>query len=82
MLVAAPAPRRRRARSQLAGGGLDALVGAGGPADVHGGEFVEPVAFQAVDQPPQPEDSFGQGGVGQAGQVVGGQLIDRRGQSG
>jgi hypothetical protein len=33
-------------------GGLDVLVGARGAAAIHGGELAEPVAFQAVHQPP------------------------------
>jgi hypothetical protein len=66
-LGAAPAPRRRRARSQLVrGGGLEALVGAGSDTGVDGGEFVEPVAFQAVQQPPQPKDPLGPNGVGES----------------
>jgi hypothetical protein len=64
---------RRRARSQLVrGGGLEALVGAGGPGGVHRGQLGQPVAFQAVQQPPQPKDPLGGDRVSQAGQVLGG----------
>jgi hypothetical protein len=63
-------------------GRLNALVGAGGPAGVDAGQFVQPVAFQAVQQPPQPQDPFGPDAVGKAVQVLGGQLIDRGGKSG
>jgi hypothetical protein len=42
------------------------VVGAGGPAGIDGGEFAEPVAVQAVQQPPQLEDPRGPGPVGQA----------------
>jgi hypothetical protein len=63
------------------GGGLEALVGAGGPAGVDGRGGVEPVAFQAVQQP-QLEDLPGGDRVGQAVQVLAGQLLDGRGQGG
>jgi hypothetical protein len=53
------------------------LLGPGGPA----GERAE-VALQAVDLPPELQDPDGQGGVGQAGQVLGGQLVDGGGQAG
>jgi hypothetical protein len=52
------------------------------PAGVDGGRFGQPVAFQAVQQPPQPQDRLGPGGVGQAVQVLGGQAVDRGGQGG
>jgi hypothetical protein len=45
-------------------GGLDVLVGAGRPAGIDRGQFLEPVAFQAVQQPPELEDPFGRDGVG------------------
>jgi hypothetical protein len=64
------------------GGSLDAVFGAGRPAGIHRGEFLEPVAFQAVQQPPQRQHLFGGDGVGQAVQVLGGQLVNRRGQGG
>jgi hypothetical protein len=59
-------------------GGLDAVVGPGGPAGVHGGQLGQPVAFQAVQQPPQPKDPLGRDRISQAVQVLGGQLLDRR----
>jgi hypothetical protein len=40
------------------------------------------VAFQAVQQPPQPQDLLGQGGIGQAIQVLAGHLLDGVGQGG
>jgi hypothetical protein len=82
LLVAAFAPRRRRVRSQLAVEGLGVPVGPGGPAGIDGGQLLEPVAFQAIQLPPQPKDLFGQGGVGQAVQVLGGQLVDGGGRGG
>jgi hypothetical protein len=55
-------PGAARVRSQPAvAGGLDTLVGPGGPAGIRGGQLLEPVAFQAVDQPPQPQDPLGPG---------------------
>jgi hypothetical protein len=33
------------------GGGLDALLGPGGAAAIHGGQVAQPLAFQAVQQP-------------------------------
>jgi hypothetical protein len=54
------------------------VVGPGGPAGVHGGQLGQPVAFQAVQQPPQPKDPLGRDRISQAVQVLGGQLLDRR----
>ena len=53
------------------GPGLLVLVGPGGAAGVHGGQFLEPVAFEAVDQPPQGQDPLGQRHVVQAVEVLG-----------
>ena len=58
------------------GAGLDALLGAGGPPGVQVGQLSQPVAFQAVHQPPQHHDPFGQGGVGQPVRVLVGQLLE------
>src|SRR5215207_4186454 len=51
---------------------LLAGLGPGRPAGVDGRELVEPVAFQAVQQPPQLQDLCGQGGIGQTVKVLGG----------
>jgi hypothetical protein len=69
---------------QPAGGGaeLSILVGAGGPAGVHPSQLGQPLAFQPVQQPPQPKDPLGPHRVGQAVQVLGGQLVDGRRQGG
>jgi hypothetical protein len=81
-----PAGGGRRAQPQPgpepAGGrgGRLALVGAGGAAAVDGGQGSQPVPFQPVQQPPQLQDLLGQGGVGQAIEVLGGQLVDCRHQ--
>jgi hypothetical protein len=56
------------------------LLGPGGAAGVDLGEFLEPLAFQPVDQPPQLEELLGQGGVGEAGQVLGVELVHVGGQ--
>jgi hypothetical protein len=53
------------------GGGLDALVGPGGTTGVQVGQVLEPVAFELIDQPPQPMDAFGSGGVDQAVALAG-----------
>src|SRR5215207_5120205 len=55
-------------------GRADLLVqlGPGRPSAVDGRELVEPVAFQAVQQPPQLQDLCGQGGISQTVQVLGG----------
>jgi hypothetical protein len=53
------------------------VFGAGRPPGVDGGQLLEPVAFQAVQQPPQPKDPLGPDGVGEPVQVLGGQLLDR-----
>jgi hypothetical protein len=60
------------------GGGGQALLGAGGATGVHRGHLLQPPALQAVQQPPQDQDPLGPDGVGQAGQVLGGQPVDRR----
>jgi hypothetical protein len=41
------------------------LVGPGSAPTIDGRELLEPVAFQPIDQPPQPQDLLGQGGIGQ-----------------
>ena len=41
---------------------------------------MEPVAFQAVHQPPQDQHPFGPDRIGQPVQVLGGQVVDRRGE--
>jgi hypothetical protein len=61
-------------------GGLDGLVGPGRPAAVDGGQALQPVALQAVPQPPQLEHLLDQGGVRQAVQVSGGQAVHGRRQ--
>jgi hypothetical protein len=61
---------------------LEAVFGAGGPAGVHGGQLLEPLSFQAVQQPPQGQDPLGPDRVGQAVQLLGGQLVDGRCQGG
>jgi len=47
-------------------------LGPGRPSAVDGRQLVEPVAFQAVQQPPQLQDLCGQGGISQTVQVLGG----------
>jgi hypothetical protein len=61
-------------------GRLDALLGPGAPAGVEVGELVEPVALQAVGQPPQGQDPLGPDPDWQAGQVLGGQAVDVGGE--
>ena len=79
---------RSRAHPQAApqpaggGAGLDAVLGPGGTAGIDPGEFVEPVAFQAVQQPPQLQDPLGPDRVRQPVQVLGGQVVDRCGEGG
>jgi hypothetical protein len=58
------------------------VVGAGGPPTIHAREFLQPVAFQAIQQPPQRKDPLSPNSIRQTVQVLGGQLIDRRGQPG
>jgi hypothetical protein len=59
------------------GGGRHAWVGPGGAAAVDGGQVAQPVAFQAVQQPPEPPRALGQGGVGEAVAVLGGEGVDQ-----
>jgi hypothetical protein len=66
--VAQPA----RSRSEL-----DALVGSGRPTGIDGGQFLEPLALQPVQQPPQRQDPLGPDPDSQPGQVSGGQAIHR-----
>jgi hypothetical protein len=74
--LAAPAPMYSRVRSQLAvEAACTPRFSAGGAASVHGGQGVEPAAFQAIEQPPELEHLVGQGGVRQPIQVLGGQLV-------
>ena len=56
------------------------LVGAGGAAGIDAGEFLEPVAFQAVHQPPQFQDPLGPDHVTEPVQVLGGQPIHDLGE--
>jgi hypothetical protein len=58
------------------GAGLHAVFGAGGAAGVQVGEFGEPLAFQALHQPPQGQDPFGPAGVGQPANILGGQALE------
>jgi hypothetical protein len=66
------------AQPACGGEGLGVGFGAGGAAAVDAGEFVEPLAFQPVQQPPQHQHPGGRDRVGQGVQVLGGQLLDRR----
>jgi hypothetical protein len=52
------------------------LLGPGGPAGIDRGQPGQPVAVQAVGQPLQPHHPLGQGGVGQAVAVEGGQALE------
>jgi hypothetical protein len=61
---------------------LLALFGAGGAAAGDGGQLLEPVAFEAVEQLSQLQDLGGQGGISQAVQVLGGQAVHGRPQGG
>jgi hypothetical protein len=74
---AQPGPQPGRGRASLRG-----VLGAGGPAGIHPGEFLEPLAFQAVDQAAQPQHPRSPDRVGEAVQVLGGQRIDVGGQGG
>src|SRR4029450_8337885 len=49
---------------------------AGGPAGIHRGQLSEPVAFQAVHQPPQAQQPLGAGAVGQPVQVLVGEVLE------
>ena len=62
------------------GAGLNTLLSPGGSPGVHGGQGSQPLAFEAVQQPPQRHDPFGQGVVGQPVQVLVDQLVDHRRQ--
>ena len=64
------------------GAGLDPLLGPGGPAGVQVGQLGQPVAVQPVQQPPQLKDPLGPDRVRASVQVLGGQVLDRRGQGG
>jgi hypothetical protein len=65
-----------------AGGGadLDAVFSAGGPARIDAGELFEPLAFQAIYQPPQDQHPLGPDSIGQLVQFLGGQVVDHRGE--
>jgi hypothetical protein len=56
------------------------LVGSGRPVGVDLGEFVEPVPFELVQQPPQDQDPLGSGCGGQPGSVLAGEGVDVGGQ--
>jgi hypothetical protein len=67
------------------GGGradLEAVFGAGGPAGIDPGQFLEPLAVQLVGQTPQDPDPVGPDGVGEPVQVAGGQPVQDGGQLG
>jgi hypothetical protein len=64
------------------GGRLEAVFGAGSAAGIDGREGLEPVAFQAVQQPPQRQHPLGRDRVSQAVEVLSGQLVDGRRQGG
>ena len=54
-------------------------VGPRGHVGIDGRELLEPASFQAVQQPPELQHLGGQGGIRQAVQILGGQLLhDRR----
>ena len=72
-----PVPQPGRGRADLL-----ALFGPGGPAGVDPGQFLEPVAFQAVDQLPQHQDPLGPDPVAEPVQVLAGQLVGDRSQRG
>jgi hypothetical protein len=59
-------------------GSLDPVLGPSRSAGVHGRQLPEPVAFQAVQQPPQDQHPLGPDRIGQPGQVPGGEVVDRR----
>ena len=68
-----PQPTSRRAN-------LLALVSPGSPPAVDSCKLLEPVTLQPVNQPPQGQDLLGQGGIGQAVQILSGQPIHSRRQ--
>jgi hypothetical protein len=79
--LAALAPRRRRARSQLAVEAACAPASAPGrPLGIHGGQFLEPVTFQAVHQPSQHQDPLGPHRIRQPVRAPGGQPINHPSQ--
>ena len=64
------------------GGGRGLLVGAGRPEGVDAGQFFEPLAFQAIHQPPQPLGPLDPDAARQPVQGLGGELVDHGGQLG
>ena len=66
-----------RGRAHLLAG-----FGAGGPAGVDPGQFLEPLAFQAVHQPPQDRDPLGPDQIAELVQVLGGQPVGNHDQGG
>ena len=63
-------------------GSVLALVGPGGAAGVDGGEPPQPLAFEAVQQAPHPQQVLSQGGISQPVQILGGQRVHGRHQPG
>jgi hypothetical protein len=67
------------------GGGLDPLLSPSSTAAVDGGQLPQPAAFEAIHEPSQLKDPFGQDPISQPVGVLGGEdgeLVDDRGQPG
>jgi hypothetical protein len=69
---AQPAPQPGSGRALL-----DPLLGPGRPPGVDRGQFLEPVAFQPVQQPPQHQHPLGQDPIREPCQLLAGQCIHR-----
>jgi hypothetical protein len=82
-LAAAPAPSRRRVRSQAA---VDPVAWSwsapAAPPAIHPHPVLSHWPSPAVQQPPQPKDLLGQGHITQPVRILGLQVIHGRGQGG
>jgi hypothetical protein len=58
------------------GAGLHALLSPGSPAGIHRGQLAQPLAFQAVHQPPQGHDPLGHGAISQLVRVLVGEVLE------
>jgi hypothetical protein len=80
--LAALAPIRSRPRSQAAVEPIARSASAPAAPPVHGGQSLEPLAVQAVQEPPQLKDLLGHLRVRELVWVVGEELVDVGGQGG